>query len=163
VGVYASVLRYRYSDVSVRDVVEDACNILRWSADECGVRIVQPPVDDASFWGDAGRVRQILLNLGMNAIKYGAQRGGCITIQAVVMSDVMEFRVSDDGPGIPRNKLETIFEPFLQLAPAGDDSRGGVGLGLAISRDLARAMRGELAATSAIGAGARFTLTLPIT
>jgi signal transduction histidine kinase len=69
--------------------------------------------------------------------------------------------VADDGPGIPAEKLEAIFDPFVQLASGLTDRRGGVGLGLAISRDLARSMNGELSVESTVGVGSRFTLRLP--
>jgi signal transduction histidine kinase len=70
--------------------------------------------------------------------------------------------VEDVGPGIPPEKLETIFEPFVQLMSPLTDRRGGVGLGLAISRDLARAMDGDLVVESTVGVGSKFTLTLPL-
>jgi signal transduction histidine kinase len=69
--------------------------------------------------------------------------------------------VSDAGPGIPGEKLGAIFEPFVQLENGRRDRQGGVGLGLAISRDLARGMKGDLTVESTLGAGSRFTLTLP--
>ena len=71
------------------------------------------------------------------------------------------IQVADNGPGIPPEKLEAIFEPFVQLATGLADRQGGVGLGLAISRDLARAMSGDLTVDSAVGVGSRFTLSLP--
>jgi signal transduction histidine kinase len=69
--------------------------------------------------------------------------------------------VSDTGLGIAPNKLETIFEPFVQLKEGLADREGGIGLGLSISRDLARAMKGDLTVKSTEGKGARFTLSLP--
>ncbi len=79
----------------------------------------------------------------------------------VAADDAIHFYVSDTGVGIPADKLEAIFDPFFQVngGLAGRDS--GVGLGLAISRDLARAMHGDLTVESELGLGSRFTLTLP--
>jgi len=71
------------------------------------------------------------------------------------------MRVSDTGIGIAAEKHEAIFEPFIQLRESLSDRESGVGLGLAISRDLARAMNGDLTVESAEGKGARFTLSLP--
>jgi signal transduction histidine kinase len=69
--------------------------------------------------------------------------------------------VADTERGIPPEKLEPIFEPFVQLSAGLTDRQGGVGLGLAISRDLARGMDGDLTVQSTVGVGSRFTLTLP--
>ena len=72
------------------------------------------------------------------------------------------IQVQDTGRGISADKLATIFEPFVQIDRRGTvESQQGVGLGLAISRDLARAMDGELSVVSTFGAGSTFTLTLP--
>ena len=78
-----------------------------------------------------------------------------------VVDDAVLAHVADTGPGIPTEKLEAIFEPFVQLTADLADPRGGVGLGLAISRDLARAMNGDLTVESSVGVGSRFTLRLP--
>jgi signal transduction histidine kinase len=71
------------------------------------------------------------------------------------------LRVTDNGAGIAPEQLAAIFEPFVQLDNRLSDRRGGVGLGLPISRDLARAMKGELTVVSTPGVGSEFTLTLP--
>jgi len=71
------------------------------------------------------------------------------------------MRVKDTGIGVPPDKLDTIFEPFVQLDRHQLHGRAGAGLGLAISRDLARAMSGELSVESEVGQGSTFTLSLP--
>jgi signal transduction histidine kinase len=71
------------------------------------------------------------------------------------------IQVADSGIGIPPDMLETIFEPFVQLEGGLTNRRGGVGLGLAISRDMARAMNGDITVDSTVGIGSRFTLALP--
>ena len=76
-------------------------------------------------------------------------------------ADTVAIRVSDTGIGIATEKHETIFEPFVQLKAGLANRESGVGLGLAISRDLARAMNGDLTVESEEGKGARFTLSLP--
>jgi signal transduction histidine kinase len=76
------------------------------------------------------------------------------------MADSVFVRVSDSGPGIPRDKLEAIFEPFVRVDSGLTRTTEGTGLGLAISRDLARGMGGDLRARSEMGRGSSFTLTL---
>ena len=126
---------------------------------------------DLPYWGDEGRVRQVLVNLLDNAVKF-TEPGGRITISAGTADTVADaalaaggpwlyVKVEDTGRGISPDQLESIFEPFRQ-AETGDHRRG-TGLGLAISRQFARAMGGDLTAHSEIGAGSRFTLWLPIT
>src|SRR5205807_2606274 len=106
---------------------------------------------------DPERVTQILVNLLSNAIKF-TPAGGHISAECGATEDAVTLRLSDTGRGIAAEKHETIFEPFIQLQEGFADRAGGVGLGLAISRDLARAMRGDLTVESAAGKGAQFTL-----
>ncbi len=111
---------------------------------------------------DPDRLQQVLLNVLGNAVKFTPQ-GGRITISCEAAGDdVARIRVTDTGPGIPSEHLERIFEAFVQ-APGGAAAAGsqkGFGLGLAISRELARRMNGDLTATSTLGRGSTFTLTL---
>lgn len=118
--------------------------------------------DSVMAWGDPDRVRQIIVNLLMNAVKYTPQNGGTITLSCEVAGDQVRTHIRDTGPGIPADTLESIFEPFVQLMGGLADRRGGVGLGLAISRDLARAMNGDLTVESTVGVGSCFTLALPL-
>ena len=113
---------------------------------------------------DADKVRQILINLLSNAIKF-TDAGGRIAIDAPrragLPDEVVFLRVSDTGRGVPREKQEEIFDPFVQLQRNVPSEPHGIGLGLAISRDLARGMNGELRVRSFEGLGSAFTLTLP--
>jgi signal transduction histidine kinase len=112
-------------------------------------------------WADPDRVRQILVNLVMNAVKY-TPGGGRVTLECDADGTHAFAHVSDTGPGIPTAKLGKIFEPFVQLTAGLADHKGGVGLGLTISRDLALAMGGDLTVESTVGVGSRFTLVLPL-
>jgi signal transduction histidine kinase len=111
--------------------------------------------------GDQERVIQILVNLLSNAIKF-TPPGGRLVIDCEATEKAVRMRVCDTGIGIPPDKLEAIFEPFIQIKGGLTGPESGIGLGLAISRLLARAMHGDLTAESALGEGARFTLTLPL-
>ncbi|HEV2017283.1 MAG TPA: PAS domain-containing sensor histidine kinase [Gemmatimonadaceae bacterium] len=107
---------------------------------------------------DAGKVQQILLNLLANAIKF-TERGGSIALECEAEPEAVAIRVTDTGKGIPPDKIEAIFEPFVQLRPKGAVTNG-TGLGLPISRRLATAMGGSLSAASEPGKGSTFTLRL---
>ncbi|MDP9279778.1 MAG: GAF domain-containing sensor histidine kinase [Gemmatimonadota bacterium] len=109
---------------------------------------------------DPERVTQILVNLLSNAIKFTGP-GGHISAECTATVDTVSIRVSDTGIGIAADKHEAIFEPFIQLRESLSDRESGVGLGLAISRDLARAMNGDLTVESSVDKGARFTVSLP--
>ena len=110
---------------------------------------------------DHEKLRQILLNLVSNAIRY-TPPGGRVTLTAEGVSDSkVAIKVADTGVGIPEDSLEHIFEPFVQLDRSLTRVRDGIGLGLSISRDLARGMGGDLTVESQVGEGSLFTLTLP--
>ena len=113
-----------------------------------------------TVYADREKTHQILINLVSNAVKF-TKAGGEITIECEPDGDRVRFQVSDTGEGIPAEKLSSIFEPFVQVKTGFTREHDGVGLGLAISRDLARMMHGDLTVTSKIGQGSRFTLTLP--
>ncbi len=119
----------------------------------------EQPKTDVAVRVDIEKTRQILLNLISNSVKF-TPRGGKIDITCVVASDVVEVRVTDSGIGIPTDRLESVFEPFVQVHRSLKEPTGGVGLGLAISRDLARAMGGDLRVNSTEGVGSTFSLTL---
>ena len=109
---------------------------------------------------DPEKVTQILVNLISNAIKF-TPAGGHISAECAAVGDTATLSISDTGLGIAPDKLESVFEPFVQLTEGIADREGGIGLGLSISRDLARAMKGDLTVDSTEGKGTRLTLSLP--
>jgi signal transduction histidine kinase len=112
--------------------------------------------------GDPERIRQILINLLTNAVKF-TEAGGRIQVDAGARDGRAEVRVRDTGQGIPPDRVEDIFEPFVQLGRRdARESQQGVGLGLAISRDMARRMGGDLTVETVPGEGSTFTLGLPL-
>ena len=115
---------------------------------------------DLAARADRDRLDQIMLNLIGNAVKY-TQPGGSIRVRVDADAQTVIISVVDTGPGIPSEKQQIIFQPFVQLATSPDSTTSGVGLGLAISRDLARAMGGDIKVKSTHGKGSTFTLTLP--
>jgi signal transduction histidine kinase len=121
----------------------------------------EPCAPDLGVRGDRERTEQILLNLLTNAMKF-TRPGGVVTLSAEADAGVVRLRVRDNGCGIPPDRLDAIFDPFVQIdRMSAEAGNRGVGLGLAISRDLARAMGGTLSAESVVGEGSVFTLSLP--
>jgi len=118
------------------------------------------PEAQGSWRGDPTRVRQVLYNLVSNAVKFTAR--GSVRIAVSHDGEVMRMAVSDTGPGVPAERLEALFEKFVQADASTTRQFGGSGLGLAICRDLAALMGGKVTAVSLEGLGSTFTLTLPM-
>jgi signal transduction histidine kinase len=162
-------VEYRLQAVALADAVADVLPMVepQLAANGIGYELRVDPGETA--WADREKLQQVLLNLFSNAVKF-TPAGGMVTVDTAAGSggdaagDVVYLRVSDTGPGIPRDKLEQIFEPFVQVdvtsRTAYTRTAEGTGLGLAISRDLARGMGGDLRARSVVGRGSTFTLTL---
>jgi PAS domain S-box-containing protein len=160
--------------VDVADTVEAALALVRPQAGERGIDLIDDcrPDEDACFIGDESRVRQILVNLLSNAIKFTAP-GGEVRVECGVAesapeeveggaSDPLTFvTVSDTGIGIEASELDQVFEPFTQVDGGPASAQGGTGLGLTISRHLARLMGGDLTVESEPGRGSTFTMWLP--
>jgi signal transduction histidine kinase len=147
-------------------VVSVAASMVTHQANEKGIDLDRHSCSPAlTASGDRQKVVQILINLLSNAIKF-TPRGGrielrCGTSQAGDAEATVWMAVRDTGLGIPADQLQRIFEPFVQVDRNQRSGTEGVGLGLAISRRFARAMRGEVSVQSEEGAGAEFTLVLP--
>lgn len=155
-------LEYNIRDVSANDI-EDAVEPLvapQFRAQK--VEFTRAPCDETVYVRcDPDRTQQILLNLLTNAYKF-TPAGGKVELICRAESKVVCFVVKDNGRGIPADKLATIFEPFVQIdRHLNPQSQQGVGLGLAISHDLATAMNGDLTVVSEEDVGSEFTLTLP--
>jgi PAS domain S-box-containing protein len=118
------------------------------------------PSDLPNVLGDAGRIRQILLNLAGNAVKFTASGG--VQIRASAEGEWLRVAVQDTGIGIAPDQLEQIFEEFRQVESKLSRRHGGAGLGLAIARRLAEQMGGDITVESALGQGSTFTLRLPM-
>ena len=146
-----------YVATLVSAVTEMVMPQLREKRLELDVAFIPP---ELRVLADEDKVRQVLLNLLGNALKF-TPAGGKILLSAANAPLGVTITVSDTGIGIPVEQLESIFEPFVQSKRALNAADQGVGLGLAISRQFARAMGGDLRASSVSGSGATFTLTLP--
>ncbi|KUL97299.1 hypothetical protein DK26_01075 [Bosea sp. WAO] len=143
-------------------LIEDVTELMAPRAQAKGIEVSALLAADLPQFirGDAERLRQILLNLVGNAVKF-TERGG-VGIQAERDGEAILVAVADTGPGIPAERLESIFEEFEQVESAGMPTAGGTGLGLAIARRLAAAMGGTILVESTVGQGATFLLRLPL-
>jgi signal transduction histidine kinase len=161
VHVGSGRLSYDVGDVNAHDALTRAVELIEPLIAQRGI-IWDGITGDTSIVAraDQEKVTQILVNLLSNAIKF-TPAGGRIAADAEVEGDTVLLSVSDTGIGIPVDKLDAIFEPFVQLKEGLADRVSGVGLGLAISRDLARAMKGDITVESSEVRGTRFTLALP--
>ena len=182
------IARIRRSQQHLLALINDVLNFAKVDAGQAEYRMTAVPVDEtlrdtesmiapqilakglhysykggdksASVLADPEKLQQIVLNLLGNAVKF-TEPGGTITLSSEPRGNCIEIRVADTGPGISPEKLETIFDPFVQAERRLNQPVQGVGLGLAISQDLAHGMDGKVTVESVLGEGSTFTLSLP--
>lgn len=118
--------------------------------------------EELEVWADADRLQQVFFNLTENAIKYGRSEGRVSLAARGAPAQKVEVVVADDGPGIPRDSLDRVFERFYRVDRARSRESGGTGLGLAIVKHIVQAHGGEAWVKSELGRGAAFYFTLPI-
>ena len=152
---------FRPRSISVRHTVDAVIEMVAPQLAQKALRLEPYAApNDAHMRADVDRTRQILLNLFANALKFTAP-DGTIGLDVRVEPDTVMISVRDTGIGIPTDQFDRIFEPFVQGRRSLESRDHGFGLGLAISRQLARAMGGDLTVRSEVGRGSTFTLTLP--
>ncbi len=158
--IEAGQITYDIGTHGVADLLRSLEPLVEPQVTARNIAFVLEPGDPAQqVRADSEKVIQILLNLVANALKY-TEPGGTVTVTTLCAGPTVGIRVSDTGRGIPQDQIESIFEPFVQVGALTRETEG-VGLGLAISRELARGMDGELNVTSTMGQGSCFTLRLP--
>jgi signal transduction histidine kinase len=149
-----------FATLSVTQLFDDASTLTRPQAEAKGIVLsVHAPPPELAVLGEREKAGQVVVNLLSNAVKF-TPAGGRIDLGYEVARDTITLRVSDSGPGIPADALNRIFEPFVQLDNGLTRRAEGAGLGLAISRRLARLMGGDLTVESEVGRGSRFSFTL---
>ena len=147
--------------VDLREETQRVLDDLRSRADEKGIRIDNTVPAGLTAQADADRLQQVLFNLVENAIKYGRNEG-CVTIGGNEAAEgKVELWVRDDGPGIPVESRERVFERFYRVDRARSRETGGTGLGLSIVKHIVQAHGGEVWLKSDLGAGTTFHFTLP--
>ena len=142
--------------LAVGEVCQNALFCLEEKAKQKGLELSLKLADDVDFcWADSRCLRQILINLLSNAVKFTER--GSITLEVEQDGNWLNFTVSDTGSGISAANMSKLFEPFPQIS----NHRESTGLGLALSRKLARLHQGDIVATSELGKGSRFQLSIP--
>ncbi|SOD03306.1 PAS domain S-box-containing protein [bacterium JGI 053] len=160
--IEAGQLHYELERVPVAALLADLEVLVTPQVAQRGLTYRSAPGEGGlAVWADEEKTRQILLNLVTNAIKF-TEPGGAIAVSYHRADGGVRVRVNDTGRGIPPEQQARIFDPFVQVdRHLTAESQQGVGLGLAISRDLARGMGGDLRVESVPGEGSTFTLWLP--
>jgi signal transduction histidine kinase len=159
--IEAGKLTYEISEVDVPSVVDAVIKMVEPLAAAKQISVRSGPCqNDTPALVDRPKFEQILINLVSNAVAY-TEKGGWLEIACGTADDTVWVTVTDNGIGISRDHLQSIFEPFVQVGRTLSTGHQGTGLGLAISRDLARGMKGELTVESSVGKGSKFTLSVP--
>lgn len=158
----AGKLEMREDDVDLVDVIDRALKMSLDDAAKEGVRLAfTPPDQDILVWADEGLLRQVMVNLISNAVKF-TDRGGLVDVRVdrTAQGDV-RLEVKDTGVGIDATKLSSIVEPFVQVESALARERGGMGLGLPLVKKIVELHDGRLKIDSELGVGTTVTVTLP--
>ncbi|HEV7991417.1 MAG TPA: HAMP domain-containing sensor histidine kinase [Gemmatimonadaceae bacterium] len=159
-------LEYDVRPVALADVVAGVESMIRPQLQTKGLSYQVQVPHERVVQADRDKLTQVIINLLSNAVKF-TPAGGRITIECVAREDgttdpdSVFLRVGDTGVGIPSEKMDSVFEPFVQVDASPAGRANGAGLGLAISRELVRGMGGELRVRSTVAVGTTFTVTLP--
>lgn len=146
----------------IRPVVERVFDDLQARAAERKLTLVNKVPKDLVCHGDADRLQQVIFNLVDNAIKYGRTEGSVVVGGWPTGTDHIEIEVQDDGPGIPAESLERVFERFYRVDRARSRDQGGTGLGLSIVKHIVHSHGGRVWADGQANKGASFHFTLPV-
>jgi signal transduction histidine kinase len=159
--IEAGRVSYSLAAVPVRDVLARMEGMIEPQARARSIDYrCENAADGLAVIADREKLEQVLINLLGNAVKF-TPAGGSITLFAERDGDKVRLNVRDTGAGIEASQLASIFEPFVQLEPALTRTTEGAGLGLAISRELARGMGGDIGVSSEPGVGSTFSVELP--
>jgi signal transduction histidine kinase len=158
----ATELKFDIIDVPIRALIADFDAVVSSLARAKSLQYqCDSPPGNVYARTDPDKLRQIMINLISNAVKFTPE-GGRVSVSCTLNGGSVSMHVEDTGPGIPRDKHEAVFEPFVQLDRGLTRTNDGTGLGLAISRGLARGMGGEIQLKSEVGVGSVFTVTMPL-
>ncbi|HEX2091706.1 MAG TPA: ATP-binding protein, partial [Longimicrobiaceae bacterium] len=151
----------RRSEAEVGEVAREAADFVQPLAAHKGLSLrLQGPEAPLALQTDRGKLRQVLVNLLFNAVKFTAE--GEVRLEVEPAGETVRLHVRDTGVGIPPEHRERIFEPFWQGQQVNTRVVGGTGLGLAISRRIVHLLGGEIRVESVVGRGTVFTVELPL-
>jgi signal transduction histidine kinase/CheY-like chemotaxis protein len=159
--IEAGQMDLRLQMVSVADVVNQVVSIVEPLAGQKQIHLESDARDAGQIFADEGKLKQMILNLVSNAIKFTAA-AGTVSIKAARLGDRLEIAVSDNGIGIAEYDLDRLFKEFQQIDSGANRKQQGTGLGLVLTRRLAVLHGGNVRAESELGAGSRFTIDLPV-
>src|SRR6185312_1512465 len=161
--IEAGKLEIREDDVPVGPLLASVARMVRERARAADIALVaEPPEHELTFWGDQRAMRQCLLNLVSNAVKF-SNNGGRVTLEAGIdEAGRVVFTVADDGIGMSQTDLERALQPFGQAQAATTRAHGGTGLGLPITKGLVEAHGGKMEIDTAPGRGTTVRVTLPL-
>jgi signal transduction histidine kinase len=153
--------RVRWESMSVNKTLSDGASLIEPMASAKKLKYVIELLDeDQAIQTDATKFRQMLVNLLSNAVKFTEK--GEVRLTSSVRNGSLEIRITDTGVGIDADNIESVFEPFWQVEQSATRKAGGTGLGLSVTRKLARLLGGDVSVASRVGAGTIFLLTLPL-
>jgi PAS domain S-box-containing protein len=158
--IEAGQVDYDLREVAVADLITDTLPLIEPQAGAKRLTLSVEKPASLQVRADIEKAHQILVNILGNAVKF-TNEGGRISVRCYEDDERVCIDVADTGVGIATEKLDAIFEPFVQVDSSHTRKAQGTGLGLAISRDLARGMNGDLTASSVLNTGSVFTLCLP--
>jgi len=153
--------RVRWESMSINHTLTDAASLVQPMAGDKHLKFVVELLDeDQAIQTDSTKLRQMLVNLLSNGIKFTDT--GEVRLSCSVSNSILEVRIADTGCGIAAENIEDVFEPFWQVEQSATRKTGGTGLGLSVTRKLARLLGGDVTVASRIGTGSTFVLTLPM-
>ncbi|MEM7268036.1 MAG: ATP-binding protein [Pseudomonadota bacterium] len=160
--IEAGELRLSMGEVDVAEMAASLISAFRVTepASNIDLSLNVESAAEGAWYGDEKRIRQVLSNLVNNAIKFTNQ--GSVHVEIFAVQGALRFEVRDTGPGVPADRMKSIFDRFNQVEAHESRRHGGVGIGLSISQQLVNAMRGEIGVESVEGQGATFWFELPL-
>lgn len=155
---FSRKIEWTHQEFNLVELVEEVVDFTRRASKSAEAEVIfRPPPHPVILFSDPNQIRQVIINIVTNAIQ-AVGGGGKIELSVTSDPNGVHIRIADNGPGIPRENLERVFEPFFSTKPPGQ----GTGLGLSISKNIMEKLNGNITVETRIGEGAAFTVSLPV-